>query len=103
MIVEQAPPWLWIVVGRRRPVANHAFPAAIEPERAPGQVAFLLASKQHGPSVAQHAVLCPWPIEPFFQMLQRVSPLEPGVQHSMRKHVIRSAGVPQSPPGAEAV
>ena len=51
--------------------------------------------------IAQHPTLRHLPVREFFQVLERIPGLEPGIEHAMRKDEIGNLQIPQRPPGAE--
>src|SRR5438874_2618166 len=88
--------------GRRSAVIHHDLLAMIEGERFAGQTPFFLRSEKDGRGVAQHAILGPGPIEQLLQMLERISPIKPWIEHAVRENVVRRARSPQGAPNAKA-
>src|SRR5437588_8310388 len=74
----------------------------IEGERFASQTPFLLRSEKDGSGVAQHAIFGPGPIEQLLQMLERISPIKPWIEHAVRENVVRRARSPQGAPNAKA-
>src|ERR1700722_1302615 len=69
-------------------VIDYHFVRLVVPEAAPGKVPLLVGSEQHGAGIAQYAILGKRPIERLLQVLERVLPLEPGIEHPMSEYEI---------------
>src|SRR5947207_3431017 len=80
-----------------------SFPATIEPERFPRLDQLLLGSENDCARIAQHTVIRPRPVKPFFQMLEGIGSPEPRIEHAMRKNIIWDRGAGVTPPRGEAV
>src|SRR5205085_9491691 len=78
------------------------FPTTIKPERFARLETFLFRSEDDCSCVTQDAIVSPGPIEPFFEMLERKRFLKPGVEHAVRKHVVRNGRTGVTSPGSEA-
>ena len=87
----------------RGAVVHDRFAATVEPKRFPGAQALFLAGKQHRRRIAQHAIIRPRPVEPFLEMLQRIRPLKPRIEHPVRVNAIRGVRAAQCPPHPEGV
>src|SRR5438270_1093372 len=86
----------------RGPIINHFFVAAIEPERFSRKAPFLFRSEEHRRGIAQNPVFAPRPVKQFLDVLERVSALEPRIEHAVRKNKVRCRRAGQRPPDAEA-
>ena len=64
------------------------FLRAIKPERLPCPQPFFFGGKDHPRSIAQHPIITPRPVEPFFQMFEREGALEPGIEHAVWENEI---------------
>ena len=87
---------------RRGPIINHFFVAAIEPERFSRKAPFLFRSEEHRRGVAQNSVFAPRPVKQFLDVLERVSALEPRIEHAVGKNKVRCRRAGQRAPDAEA-
>ena len=74
-----------------------------QPEGLSRQQTLLLAGKDNGARIAQNPILRPGPVQPFFQMLQRIGLLEPRIQHAMRENKIGRARSRQRAPRRKTV
>ena len=76
---------------------------SVEPETLTRQPALLLAGEKHRPRRPQEPILGPGPVEPFFEVLARVSALEPGIEHPVGKDETRGRRAAPRTPSGEAV
>src|ERR1700730_477544 len=70
-------------------VFHDHFIASIEGKRFASQTPFLFRGEEDSCGVTQHAIFSPGPVEQFLQVFQRIGPLKPWVEHSVRKNKVR--------------
>src|SRR3974377_78272 len=75
----------------------------VKPERFPRRKSFFFAGEQHRFRVAQHAIFCPRPVQPFLYVLQRIFLFEPRVQHAVWINYVGSIRITQSLPRCKAM
>ena len=61
------------------------------------QTLLRIAGEKNGAGIPQHASLRQVPVNPLLDVLQRITPLEPRIEHSMGKQHIRFASVDRAP------
>ena len=82
-------------------VVHDYFIASVGRERFSRQTPLLIRSEKDSRGVTQHAIFGPGPVEQFLQVLERISPLEPGIEHSVRKNEIGRRRSAESAPDAK--
>lgn len=92
------------IAGRRRSaVADHHFIRLVKPETLSCQQPLLLGGEEHRLGISKDPEVSPGPVGPLLNVLERVSMLEPGIQHPVGIDEVGNATAAQGAPGGEGV
>src|SRR6476469_8020513 len=89
------------ILRRSGSVIHDPFVALVESKRFAGETPFFFRSEEDCRGIAENAIFAPRPVEQFFEMLERVGALEPGIKHPVWENKIRRAASGERAPDSK--